>query len=95
MGDDIVAFFLTGGGATNPPVATGEMPPAGVIARIAGQVKILVGGVEAELFFAGLSGFLGVCQVVIRVPDLPAGEHEIIAEIDGRRYPTGLFILIG
>ncbi len=28
-------------------------------------------------------------------PDLPAGEYEIIAEIDGRRSPTGLFILVG
>ena len=92
MAGDIVAFFLTGGGVTNPMVAAGQLPPPGTVARIAAAVRVLFGNTEAEVLFAGLSGFAGVYQIVVRVPNVEAGEHELVAEIGGRRPPSGLFV---
>ena len=92
MAGDIVAFFLTGGGATDPAVPAGQLPSPGTVARIAAAVRVLFGTTEAEVLFAGLSGFAGVYQVVVRVPNVGAGEHELVAEIGGRRSPAGLFV---
>ncbi len=92
MAGDIVAFFLTGGGATVPAVPAGQLPLPGTIARITAAVRVFLGPTEAEVLFAGLSAFAGVYQIVVRVPNVDAGEHELVTEIGGRRSPGGLFV---
>ncbi len=58
-------------------------------------VKVVIGGVEAEVLFAGLSG-AGLNQLNVRVPVLlPPGDAEVIAEVAGLRTQTGAFLRLG
>jgi uncharacterized protein (TIGR03437 family) len=71
---EIVLLFWTGGGPTNPPVATnqpGPLPPAAVAA----DVTVVAGGVNAESlgsFYA--PGLLTVYQTNFRIPVGAAGQ---------------------
>ena len=86
-------FFGTAFGGTDPPVPAGQIPT--VVSRLVDRVRVFVGNTEAEVFFAGLSPFAGVYQIVIRTPNLPPGEYPIYAESAGRRTQDGLMLVIG
>jgi uncharacterized protein (TIGR03437 family) len=90
---DVLQFFGTAFGGTTPPVPVGQIP--GEVSRLVDPVRVFVGGVNAEVLFAGLSPFAGVYQIVIRTPNLPPGEYPIYAEIAGRRTQEGLLLVIG
>jgi uncharacterized protein (TIGR03437 family) len=90
---DIVQFYGTAFGGTNPPVPVGQIPD--IVSRLTDVVRVVIGGVDAEVLFAGLSPYAGVYQIVIRVPNLPPGEHPIYAEIAGRRTQEGLVLAVG
>lgn len=67
----IVALFLTGTGLTNPPTLDG-VPPTPPLSPLALPVSAKIGGVSAEIVYAGaVSGFPGMAQVNIRVPAIP------------------------
>jgi uncharacterized protein (TIGR03437 family) len=83
-----VLLYATGQGLTTPLVETGARPPAAEpFARPVGQVQVRIGGVDANLFFAGLvAPFVGLMQMNVEIPpSLAPGEHEIELLIDGRR----------
>jgi uncharacterized protein (TIGR03437 family) len=86
-----VLLFGTGFGPTNPPVQTG-MVFSGA-APTTEQVRITIGGVQANVAFAGLSG-AGLYQFNVVVPDLPNGDHAVIAEIGGVRSQENAFITV-
>ena len=66
---NVIEVFATGLGATNPPVYSGQAPPAGVLANVTTLVGALVGGVPANVLFAGLApGFVGLYQVNVEIP---------------------------
>jgi uncharacterized protein (TIGR03437 family) len=67
-----VALFLTGGGLTNPPIDDGV--PSGLpLPLLALPVTVNVGGVPAEVAYAGsVLGFAGLAQVNLRVPAVAA-----------------------
>lgn len=87
----IVSLYGTGFGPTNPPVPTGRVFSGA--APCADPVSIRVGGVPAEVQFAGLIS-PGVYQFNVVIPSqLPAGEHPVEAEVGGVRTPsTGLHL---
>jgi uncharacterized protein (TIGR03437 family) len=91
--NDALQFFATAMGGTDPPVAVGQIPSG--ISKLVDTVRVVVGNLDAEVFFAGLSPFAGVYQIVIRTPNLPPGEYPIYAEIAGRRTQDGLLLVIG
>ncbi len=96
---DIVLLFGTGFGPTTPPVPVGTLPgtvlEAGVPSATNQEVKICFGDVEVTPLFAGLSGFVGLYQITVTVPDVPAGDAQLLAKIGGLQTQDGITIRIG
>jgi uncharacterized protein (TIGR03437 family) len=85
VGDELV-IYVTGLGATNPPVTEGSAAPAAPLARTVGQPQVLVGGTAAPVDFSGLvPGFAGLYQVNAQLPQNVAAGAEVVVEAGGRR----------
>jgi uncharacterized protein (TIGR03437 family) len=91
IANDPLQFFGAGFGGTDPPAPVGQLPT--IVSRL-DAVRVLVGNIVCEVYYAGLSPYAGVYQIVIRTPNLPPGEYPVYAEIAGRRTQDGLFLLI-
>ena len=89
---DIIQLFGTGFGPTDPKVPSGMIPTT--IAELADEVTVTVGGLPAEVFFAGLTSFAGAIQVVIRVPMVGDGDQEVIASIAGSQTQDNAVIAV-
>lgn len=89
---DIIQFFGTGFGPTEPRVPSGQIflfQPGRPLPQIKGNVTVLVGGVPATVHYAGLApNFVSLYQFTISVPDLNSGEYELLVEVDGVRTPA-------
>ena len=88
---DLVSLYGNGFGPTNPVVAPGRVGDSQ--APITNAVTIAVGGVETPATFAGLSN-AGLYQFNVTIPTLPAGDHEVIAQIAGQRTKSGVLLRI-
>jgi uncharacterized protein (TIGR03437 family) len=71
----IVQVYATGLGPVKPPVATGGIPPAGVLVYTVNTPTVLVGDVPGSVLFSGLTPqFVGVNQVNVMIPaNAPTG----------------------
>lgn len=88
---DIVSLYGTGFGQTNPAI-----PPGAVVqtaAPLVEPVTFTIGGVDAPASFAGLSA-TGLDQFNITVPNIAAGDHEVIATISGVRSQSGALLKV-
>ena len=66
---DVVVIYCTGLGEVSPPVAAGSPAPADHLTSAVNPVTATIGGVPAEVQFAGLpAGFAGLYQVNVKVP---------------------------
>lgn len=68
---EIVHIYLTGGGAVNPPVATGAVTPNSPLSRITTPISVVTEGYgqPVKLYFFGLApGTIGVWQMDAAVP---------------------------
>ena len=97
VADDVISLFGTGFGATMPPVPIGTLPGGfldpGITSPTVEDVRICFADVEVEALFAGLSGSVGVYQIVVRVPPgLPSGDVLVAAKIGGVRSQDGISI---
>jgi len=74
---DIVVIYAAGMGMTEPMAPAGQAAPVSPLARVTGTVRLTIGGVEAEVLFAGLApNFTGLYQVNARVgAGTPAGDE--------------------
>ena len=89
---EVILLYGTGFGATRPPVPAGQVVSAP--APLANPVSVRMGGVEAELSFAGLTG-AGLYQFNVKVPEvLPEGDAAVVLEIGGVRSPEGVFVTV-
>jgi protocatechuate 3,4-dioxygenase beta subunit len=77
-----ISLFGTGFGPTNPRVAAGELFQGA--AQLTAAVEVRIGSTNAEVTFAGLSS-AGLYQLNIVVPNLPDGDHDVVAKIGGAR----------
>jgi uncharacterized protein (TIGR03437 family) len=72
----LAVAYLTGQGPLDRTIRPGDPLPSTIVARAVLPVKVIVGGREAEVLFAGMTpGFAGLCQVNFRIPGLPPGEY--------------------
>ena len=82
----VVQTFVTGLGATNPTVASGEPSPGDPPAVVTSPVEARIGGQTAAVQFAGLApGFVGLYQVNVVVPTSiePGSEIELTLNQNG------------
>jgi uncharacterized protein len=82
-----LVLYLTGLGATDPPVHEGDAAPSSEpLARTLAQPAVFVNGAPATVFFSGLTpGLVGVYQINVLLPtDVPAS-FEIDVEAGGRK----------
>jgi uncharacterized protein (TIGR03437 family) len=93
----VVTFFATGEGQTDPPGIDGKVP-AGGPPRPVLPVRVLIGGAEAEILYAGgAPGFIaGFMQINARVPDgiAPGNSVPIQIVIGDKASQPGLSIAV-
>jgi uncharacterized protein (TIGR03437 family) len=87
----VVVIFATGGGALEPPALTASLTsPIGPFPTPAGAVRMTIGGLEAELLFAGGAPGLvsGMLQLNVKIPDnSPTGELPVVLTIGPNSSP--------
>lgn len=67
---EALTIYATGLGAVEPGIPSGMPAPADPLSRVVENVRVAVGGVEAEVLFAGLApNFVGLYQIDILVPE--------------------------
>lgn len=80
---DIVALYGTGFGPTSSNVATGVVFTGAY--QTSNPVTITIGGISAEVLWAGLVG-PGLYQINVRVPaPVPDGDQPVVATVAGSR----------
>jgi uncharacterized protein (TIGR03437 family) len=79
-----LTLYMTGQGALDHAVATGAAAPSDPLVRPVASVDAKLGGVPADLLFAGLApGMTGVLQVNLVAPDVPDGDQPVEISIGG------------
>ena len=83
----VIVLYATGGGETSPPGVTGNITPAnGTGLKTISGVTVTVGGVAADVMYAGTApGFVeGALQINVQLPaSLPAGAQPVLVTIGG------------
>jgi uncharacterized protein (TIGR03437 family) len=89
---EIIVLYGTGFGATFPAIASGQ-----TVTRpqpIANAINVTIGGVPAEVMWAGLSA-TGLNQINLKVPaNLPDGDARITARIAGIPTQENLLLTV-
>ncbi len=93
MPGDTVLWFGTGFGPTDPQRPAGETVETP--APLRGNVSVRVGGIAAQVLYAGLTA-PGLYQLNIVVPEgLASGDHQVEVEIDGVHTPGDIYLSVG
>jgi uncharacterized protein (TIGR03437 family) len=72
-----LTLYLVGGGMPSPPVPDGAPAPMSPLSTFA-SVSATIGGSPANVVFAGLTpASVGLMQVNLQVPNLPAGTYPV------------------
>jgi uncharacterized protein (TIGR03437 family) len=88
----VVALFLTGAGATNPPSTDGTLG-TNALATLTLPVSVTIGGQPAQVTYAGSApGLLaGVAQINTEVPNgLVAGSVQVLVAVGGAKSQSGV-----
>ncbi|MBL8236888.1 MAG: IPT/TIG domain-containing protein [Bryobacterales bacterium] len=88
---DVVLFFGTGFGPTNPAVAPGKIFNGA--APLVDSVQMRIGSATVTPAFAGLSSS-GLYQFNVTIPDVPNGEHAIEMQINSVSIQTGVVLAV-
>jgi uncharacterized protein (TIGR03437 family) len=89
---EILELYGTGFGPTNPAVKSGLVVSSA--APNVDKVSIMIGGVDAPVQFAGITG-AGLYQINVVVPaTLTTGDQPIVATVNGLKTPDGAFVTI-
>jgi uncharacterized protein (TIGR03437 family) len=89
--DDIIQLYGTGFGPTDPAVPAGMIvdPPA----RLTSPVTVRIGGLNADVKWAGLVS-AGLYQFNVKVPVLLDGDAPVVIEIDGMSTQAGALLTV-
>lgn len=89
---ETILLFGNAFGATNPAEPTGRVFSG--TAPLIDDAKVTIGGVNAQVLFAGLSA-TSLYQFNIVVPaGLPAGDQKVVITIGGRQTQDNLFLSV-
>jgi uncharacterized protein (TIGR03437 family) len=92
----IVSFYGTGVGAMTPVPSDGSITSAS-LPSLALPVAVTIGGVEAEVQYAGAAPSLpaGVVQINARVPTgLPEGDVPVVVSVGGLRTTRAVTVAV-
>jgi adhesin/invasin len=79
-----VSLFFTGQGPVGDAIEDGDAPQPGSVVSATAPVSATIGGVAAEVQFAGLApGFPGVAQINLKIPQLAPGAYPVVVTIAG------------
>jgi uncharacterized protein (TIGR03437 family) len=88
----VISFWGTGQGAVTPAGQDGEVVSG--YKNLVLTPKVTIGGVNAQVQFAGLT-YTGVIQVNAFVPDtVPAGQAEVVLTIGNTASRKGVTIWV-
>jgi uncharacterized protein (TIGR03118 family) len=89
---ETIVLFGTGFGATNPPAPEGQ--PLTQAANLAASPAVRIGGADARVVYAGLTG-TGLYQINVVVPPSAAdGDLPVTVSIGGATSPGGAFLTV-
>lgn len=96
---DVVTFFGTGFGSTDPALASGEIPTLSHVLD-AESVQLMLGETmvpDDHIVFAGATpDVVGLYQLSAKIPDaMPAGDFAVSLMVDMQSSPLGPMINIG
>jgi uncharacterized protein (TIGR03437 family) len=75
---ECIVVYMNGQGIVDNPVPTGSAASSDPLSRPVATVQAKIGGKPADVDFAGLTpNLVGLFQVNLRVPDVPAGEQTL------------------
>ncbi len=80
---DYVIIYLTGLGATNPPLPSGVIAPSLPLATVSAPTVVTIDGKPAPTVFIGLTpGFVGLYQIDVQIPatQTPGNLNVVVAE---------------
>ncbi len=86
----VVVIYAEGLGATNPLIEAGQMVPFSPLAHVTSLVRVTIGGLDAQVLFAGLTpGLAGLYQVNAFVPAgvTPASAVPVVLTVGGQVSP--------
>ncbi len=87
---DAIVIYCSGLGLPDPPVPAGSGAPSSPLATTVNPVTLTIGGVRANVFFAGLApGFAGLYQVNAFVPQgvMPGSAVPVVLTVAGQDSP--------
>ena len=87
---DVIIIYCAGLGRVDPPVEAGLAAPPQPLSQTVLPVTLRIGGVQANVFFAGLApGFSGLYQINAIVPTVPATGDTVpvVIEVAGQQSP--------
>ena len=88
---DTIVIYCSGLGEVSPPVASGAAAPSSPPATTVNQVTVTIGGVQAQVAFAGLAPtFAGLYQVNAVVPPgvAPGSQVPVTLSVAGQTSPA-------
>ncbi len=91
---DIVSIYALGLGPTSPATQPGVI--AGADSNVLLSVQVKIGNIDAAVPFAGLlRGTIGLYQLNVVIPNVPAGDQKIELTVDGVKNEQDLTIVVG
>jgi uncharacterized protein (TIGR03437 family) len=88
---EVMLLYGTGFGPTNPIVPSGQVFTGA--APTTDAVTVTVGGVDAKVQFAGISGS-GLYQLNVVVPALGDGDQKVMATVGGLKSQDNTFVAV-
>jgi uncharacterized protein (TIGR03437 family) len=89
---DVITLYLTGMGATTPPVASGTLAPTSPLATTVLQPQVSIDTTSADILFSGLTpGGVGLYQINIRIPaGIRTGDLQLVVSQSGITSNTAI-----
>jgi len=88
---DVIVLYGTGFGPTSPSVAPGLVIQTA--APLTTKPTVTIGGVDANVSFAGLSS-TGLYQLNVTVPNVSAGDQAVVAQLAGLQTQSGVLLKV-